>query len=561
MSLVPKDLTPVYNQTVGKGAGARRWQRPIYVDHLPPCNHACPAGENIQAWLGLAQAGDYEGAWRKYMEENPLPATHGRACYHPCESACNRQFLDQAVSIHSLDRFLGDLANEKGWTITPGPPTGKRVLVVGAGPAGLSCAYHLRRFGHDVEIRDANPVPGGMMHYGIPAYRLPREGVDKEIARIEAMGVKMVRNTRVDNVLAEKALGSFDAVFLGIGAQVANHLDIPAMDGGKIIDAVTLMERVEKGRAPSLGRVVGIIGGGNTAMDAARIAKRLGAEEAVIIFRYDKAQMEAHPYEAMGAFAEGVKIKWLSTVKQFGEDEIMVEQMEMLPDGSGAVGTGQFQTLKTDSLVLAVGQHSDVEFLKKVPDLRIGRGNVVEVDGQMRASAGIFAGGDMIGGPRTMTAAVGHGKKAARNIDAWLRGGAYVKPAQNPDVPYELLNLTMFIDADRREHSELPVARRTGFDEIVSGLSEKEARYEATRCLSCGNCFECDNCYAACPEQAIVKLGKGRFYRVELDLCTGCATCFEQCPCHAIDMAPEPGAELVERDATKRVPARFTVRA
>ena len=254
------------------------------------------------------------------------------------------------------------------------------MLVVGAGPAGLSCAYQLRRFGHDVEIRDANAEPGGMMHYGIPAYRLPREGLDKEIARIEAMGVKIVRNSRVNDVLAEKAAGTFDAVFLGIGAQVANHLDIPAMDGGKIIDAVTLMEQVEQGRAPSLGRVVGIVGGGNTAMDAARIAKRLGAEEAVIIFRFDKAQMEAHPYEAMEAFAEGVKIKWLSTVKQFGEDEIVVEQMEMLPDGSGCVGTGQFQTLKTDSLVLAVGQHADVEFLKKVPGIRIGRGNVVEVD-------------------------------------------------------------------------------------------------------------------------------------------------------------------------------------
>ena len=239
----------------------------------------------------------------------------------------------------------------------------------------------------------------------------------------------------MNDVLAEKAAGSFDAVFLGIGAQVANHLDIPAMDGGKIIDAVTLMERVEKGRAPSLGRVVGIVGGGNTAMDAARIAKRLGAEEAVIIFRFDKAQMEAHPYEAMEAFAEGVKIKWLSTVKQFGEDEIVVEQMEMLPDGSGCVGTGQFQTLKTDSLVLAVGQHADVEFLKKVPDIRIGRGNVVEVDARMRASDGIFAGGDMIGGARTMTAAVGHGKKAARNIDAWLRGGVYEKPPEHPAGP------------------------------------------------------------------------------------------------------------------------------
>jgi Na+-translocating ferredoxin:NAD+ oxidoreductase RNF subunit RnfB len=257
-----------------------------------------------------------------------------------------------------------------------------------------------------------------------------------------------------------------------------------------------------------------------------------------------------------------VKIKWLSTVKQFGEDEIVVEQMEMLPDGSGCVGTGQFQTLKTDSLVLAVGQHADVEFLKKVSDIRIGRGNVVEVDEHMRAADGIFAGGDMIGGPRTMTAAVGHGKKAARNIDAWLRGGLYQKAPQNPPIPYELLNLTMFHDAERREHAALPLSQRTGFDEIVAGLSEKEARYEATRCLACGNCFECDNCYAACPEQAIVKLGKGRFYRVELDLCTGCAACFEQCPCHAIEMEPEPRGEgSIGGMGVENVPARFTVRA
>jgi NADPH-dependent glutamate synthase beta subunit-like oxidoreductase len=348
-------------------------------------------------------------------------------------------------------------------------------------------------------------------------------------------------------------------VFLGIGAQVANHLDIPAMDAGRIIDAVTLMERVKQGRAPSLGRVVGIVGGGNTAMDAARVAKRLGAEEAVLIFRFDKAQMEAHPYEAMEAFAEGVKIKWLSTVKQFGEEEIVVEQMEMTADGSGCVGTGRFQTLKADSLVLAVGQHADVEFLKNVPGVKVG-GNVVEVDGAMRAADGVFAGGDMIGGARTMTTAVGHGKKAARHIDAWLRGGAYEKPAEHPPIPYEQMNLIMFLDAARREQPAVPVAKRSGFEEIVSGLSETEARYEATRCLSCGNCFECDNCYAACPEQAIVRLGKGRFYRVDLDLCTGCCACFEQCPCHAIEMTREPASSSAS-SADERVPARFVVRS
>jgi NADPH-dependent glutamate synthase beta subunit-like oxidoreductase len=221
MSLIPPDMTPVYKATIAKGTSAMRWQRPVYVDFLPPCNSNCPAGENIQAWLGLAQAGRYEEAWQKYMEENPLPGTHGRACYHPCESACNRKYLDQPVSIHSLDRFLGDLAVAEGWKVRVGQPTGKRVLVVGAGPGGLSCAYQLMRMGHDVEIRDASPAPGGMMRYGIPAYRLPRDGLTQEIDRILAMGAKVTSNHRVDDVLAEKEAGRFDAVFLAVGAQVA----------------------------------------------------------------------------------------------------------------------------------------------------------------------------------------------------------------------------------------------------------------------------------------------------------------------------------------------------
>jgi NADPH-dependent glutamate synthase beta subunit-like oxidoreductase len=541
MSLIPKDLTPVYKATIGKGTGARRWQRPVYVDLLPPCNHACPAGENIQAWLALAQAGRYEEAWKKYMEENPLPGTHGRACYHPCEGACNRKELDQPVSIHSLDRFLGDLANERKWAVPCSAPTGRRVLVVGAGPGGLSCAYHLRRMGHDVEIRDASPEPGGMMHYGIPQYRLPREGLLQEIDRIRSMGVTITCNYRVDDVPAEKASGNFDAVFLAVGAQVGNHLDIPSMDGGRMIHALELLEQVEQGRAPKLGRVVGIVGAGNTAVDAARVARRLGAEEAILIYRSDRKHMRAHPEEATEAFAEGVKVKWMSTVKQFGNDEITVEEMEMLPDGSGTVGTGRYEQLKTDSLVLAVGEHSDVAFLKSLPGVRIGRGDVVEVDERMSTGHhGVFAGGDMIGGARTMTAAVGHGKKAARNINAWLREVVYEPPPKHPIVHFDALNLPVFLDADRREASVVPVARRIGFEEVVAGLTEQEARYEAGRCLSCGNCFECDNCYASCPEQAVIKLGEGRFYRYDYDLCTGCAVCFEQCPCHAIEMTPEP---------------------
>jgi formate dehydrogenase beta subunit len=564
MSLIPKDLTPVYKATIARGTSGRRWQRPVYADYLPPCNNTCPAGENIQAWLGLAQEGRYEAAWQKYMEENPLPGTHGRACYHPCESACNRKYLDESVSIHSLDRFLGDLAGREGWKISVGAPTGKRILVVGAGPGGLSCAYQLRRMGHDVEIRDASPAPGGMMRYGIPAYRLPRDGLTQEIDRILAMGAKVTCNHRVNDVLAEKETGKFDAVFLAIGAQVANHLDIPSMDGGKMLDALTLLEQVEMGHAPKLGRVVGIIGGGDTAVDAARVARRLGAEEAVMIYRSDRQHMRAHPSEAMEAFAEQVKIRWMSTVKQFGNEEITVEEMQMLPDGSGSIGTGKYEQLKTDSLILAVGEHADVEFLKKLPGIRIGRGDVVEVGNHMEIGhPGIFAGGDMIGGARTMTVAVGHGKKAARNIDAWLRGEVFDKPPKHAIVEFETLNLPVFLDAERRQQGEIPAEKRKGFEEVVAGLSESEARYEAGRCLSCGNCFECDNCFASCPEQAIIKLGKGHFYRYDYDLCTGCAVCYEQCPCHAIEMLPEPAAAAATTAGSQAVPmpVKFKVRS
>ncbi|MCB1490048.1 MAG: FAD-dependent oxidoreductase, partial [Bauldia sp.] len=282
MSLIPTDLTPVLQATMQKGAGPQRWQRPTWVDHLPPCNSACPAGENIQAWLSLAREGNFEAAWRTLVSDNPMPAVHGRACYHPCETSCNRKDLDEAVLIHAVERFLGDLAAEKGWTVAPGPETGKKVLIVGAGPAGLSCAWHLRRLGHAVEIRDAMPEPGGMLHYGIPAYRLPRADLAKEVARIRAMGVTFTMNTKVDDIEGAVAAGGFDACFVAIGAQAGNHLDIPAADGSKMVDAIRLFEDVEAGRAPKLGRVVGIVGGGNTAMDAARVAKRLGAEEAIL---------------------------------------------------------------------------------------------------------------------------------------------------------------------------------------------------------------------------------------------------------------------------------------
>ncbi len=559
MSLIPKDLTPVLQETANKGVGPVRWQHPTWIDHLPPCNHACPAGENIQAWLAYARDGDFEAAWRKLAEDNPLPGTHGRACYHPCETSCNRKDLDEAVAIHAVERVLGDLALEEGWLVRPGRDTGKRVLVVGAGPAGLSCAWHLRRLGHAVEIRDAMAEPGGMLHYGIPAYRLPRAELLDEIKRIEAIGATFVMNTRVDDVVGDMNAGRFDACFIAIGTHAGNHLDIPAVDGRQMVDAVTMLEQIERGSAPKLGRVVAVVGGGNTAMDAARVAKRLGAEEAILVYRRDRAHMRATPYEADEAFLEGVKVKWLTNPTRFGKEGVTIERIELGDDGT-LNPTGQFETLPVDALVLALGQHAEVEFLRLVPGIEIGRNDSVIVDKQlMTGHPGIFAGGDLIGGLMTMTAATGHGKKAARAINSWLKGGTYEASSKSSTIGFDGLNLPLFLDAGRSRRSQLPLELRQGFVEVVAAIDARQASYEADRCLSCGNCFECNNCFAACPEQAITKLGKGKKYAVDLTLCTGCAVCFDQCPCHAIDME----AERVVSSAQDRLlaPSRFKLRA
>ena len=523
------------------GTGPILANRPVYVDFLPPCNNACPAGEDIQAWLSLAQSGDFKGAWEKLSEQNPLPAVHGRVCYHPCEGACNRASIDSAVSIHSIERFLGDLAIQEGWQFPkPGEKSGKRVLIIGAGPSGLSAAYHLARLGHDVTILEAGPIAGGMMNFGIPAYRLPRHILKAEIDRICEMGVTIKLNHKVDDILIERSDGGFDAVFIAIGAHIGKKTEIPARDASKILDAVSFLKDVELGHTPQIGRRVAIYGGGNTAMDAARTAKRLGAEEALIIYRRDREHMPAHDFEADEALSEGVKIHWLRTIKNLDSSSITVEQME-IKDGR-PVPTGKFETLEADSVILALGQDTETEFLKEIEGIRFKDDGTVIVDSRMMTGhAGIFAGGDMVPSERTVTIATGHGKKAARNIDAWLRESTYAKPVSNPIVLADQLHVWFRTEAEVRQQPHIdPDIAISGFEEIVAGLGVEEATFEAQRCLSCGNCFECDGCFGACPENAITKLGPGKRYKFNYNLCTGCGVCYEQCPCHAIDMVAEP---------------------
>jgi NADPH-dependent glutamate synthase beta subunit-like oxidoreductase len=476
------------------------------------------------------------------VADNPLPAVHGRVCYHPCESVCNRSQLDSAVSIHSVERYLGDLALEKGWTFDrPAGRTGKRVLVIGAGPSGLSAAYHLARLGHEVEVRDAGSEPGGMMRFGIPAYRLPRDVLDIEVARIAELGVRFTMQHRVTDLVAERAAGRFDAVFVAVGAHLSKRVDIPVRDAGRIVDALAFLRSVAAGERPVIGRRVAVYGGGNTAMDAARVARRLGAEETMIVYRRTRAQMPAHEEEAADAEREGVRINWLRTITAFDGPALTVEVMTVDADGRPHP-TGRFETLAADTVVLAVGQDTDTAFLRGVPGVEFSRdGTVVVSPSLMTGCPGVFAGGDMVPSERTVTVGVGHGKKAARHIDAYLRAEPAQAQPKHDLAEFDGLHLWYFGDAPQRTQPErAPADRVADFTEVVSGLTPAQAAYEARRCLSCGNCFECDGCLGACPEDAVIKLGPGRRYRFDYDRCTGCATCFEQCPVHAIEMVPEP---------------------
>ena len=536
------DITkPVDLLTHSEGTGPKRSRRPVYMDFMPPCNSACPAGENIQAWMAHAQSGNYFEAFQTILEDNPFPAIMGRVCVKPCETGCNRNHIESTVNIHAVERFIGDEAIRQKWPVQfMYEETGKRVLVIGAGPGGLSAAYHLARMGHTVEIFDAGKHPGGLLWTGVPDYRLPKDVLNAEINRIVKMGVKIRLNYKVKDVVTEKQAGNFDAVYLSIGAQVI-HDEVFLHDNSVYItDAFSFFTESKENNSPFIRKKVVVYGGGKLALYLSRVLKRFGSEVSVY-YPGDKKMMPAYDYETDDALAEGVDVQLYRSISKIEKKKITLEKMKV--EKNKAVGTGEFETIEADVIVNAYRQETDSGFLRSVQGIKVNEDGTVVIDAQrMTGHEGIFAGGDMLPGEnRSSTIAIGHGKKAAKYINGYLLSKPYQKPDKHPTASFRKLHMWYKTEAPQKEQDKLaPAIAVKSFEEVIAGLGEPEARFEAQRCLSCGNCFECDGCFGACPEDAIIKLGKGNRYKFNYDACTGCAVCYEQCPCHAIEMIPEP---------------------
>ena len=556
--------------------GSWKYIWPVYHDRVAPCNRGCPVGIDIEGYLNLMREDRVADARRLLLAENPMPAVTGRVCHHPCESACNRGMFDAAVSIHAVERMLGDLALQEPLSDSVAPRRDERVAVVGSGPAGLSCAYHLSRFGYHVTVFEAASAPGGMLRQGIPEYRLPRAILDGEIERIRALGVEMRCGVRVGADLPwERVLADFDALFVASGAHASRALGVEGEDGTGVRPGLAFLREVNAGARPSVGRRVVVVGGGNTAMDCARSALRLGAS-VTVLYRRTRAEMPAIADEVEEADREGVAFAFLAAPVGFHvvHGTLRAVECERMalgePDASGRrrpESTGERFTLLADTVLTAIGESPDLDALP--PDLA-RRDSGVRVDPLGRTSrAAVFAGGDVTETPRTVADALGAGKRAAVGIDRQLRarpreprdaddlealrfGGGNISALRwlgrdpvarvapvNEVVTFEELNLNHFVKvARRRDTHARPERARATFDEVNRGLTREEAEEEARRCLNCGVCTHCDVCLIFCPDLAISRNGDGA-YRIALDYCKGCGVCVAECPRGAIVMTRE----------------------
>jgi len=527
--------------------------RPRYAPKTPPCTGHCPNGVDIRSWLtAIAQAEAYgrtneqacEIAWRRIVDRNPFPAVCGRVCPHPCEDACNRSAKEGAVAINALERFIGDFGIAYGLKLSHlgDERRQERIAIVGAGPAGLSCAYQLARQGHPVTVFEAFDRPGGMLRYGIPRYRLPREVLDAEIQRILDLGVELRCRTSVGcTVSLEDVRSEFRAVFVGIGAHRGVKLGVPGEDAPNVFTGTGFLNRVNSGEHVDVGDRVVVIGGGDTAIDAARVGRRLGAD-VTLLYRRTRAEMPAIKPEIDGALEEGVRLESLAAPIEILQRDGRAVGMRCIrmelgePDRSGrprpVPKPGSEFDLETSSIIAAISQEPD---LSAITGLREAKDWITIDDWGATTEPSVFAGGDGVG-LGLVTTAIAQGRVAAEAIAAHLRNTRIERPVLPPTVTPERMKIGWYKDFARHERSHVAVAER-GFDtEIENGLSEAEVLAEAKRCMSCGMCMDCETCWMYCTNSCFVRLPKGEHCRVKLELCNGCKKCAEECPSGYIEM-------------------------
>ncbi len=564
--------------TLETHTGSWKYIRPVYQDKVAPCNAGCPVGIDIEGYMNLLRDGCVEEACDLLLRENPMPAVTGRVCHHPCETVCNRRSFDGAVSIHAVERQLGDLALENASAPMPVLNRGERVAIVGSGPAGLACAYHLARLGYPVTVFEAAAEPGGMLRLGIPAYRLPRAVLDAEIDRIRALGVEFRCSVRIgvdrswDNIL-----GGFDAVFVASGAHVARPLGVEGEDGPGVRSGLEFLKEVNRGERPDIGGTAVVVGGGNTAIDCARTALRLGAN-AIVLYRRTRAEMPAIEQEVEEAVQEGVQFVFLAAPVAFTVEHGKLRNIECVPmrlgepDDSGRrrpipVGEERF-CLDADTVLTAIGEEIDMEALPAGMERRRLGVRVTRLGKTSRAA--VFAGGDLTDAPRTVADALGAGKRSAIGIDRYLRGSLEpLKHGGTRDLFYgsdgnvsmtrwrgddpiqrvapvneviELGDLNTNHFERRRRSADRWSTDSDGwsqFAEVNLGLDRTGALAEARRCFNCGVCIHCDLCLIFCPDVAISRRANGDGYEIALEYCKGCGVCVEECPRGAMIMVRE----------------------
>ncbi len=519
--------------------------RPRFAEKTPPCVLHCPIGTDIREWITtIAQAEAYDRtseqalslAWQKITDFNPFPAVCGRICPYPCESACNRKDKDGAVAINALERFVGDFGIENGLQLArlSEEKHSEKIAVIGSGPAGLSCAYQLARRGYPVTVFEAFSRPGGMLRYGIPPYRLPREVLDAEIQRIVDLGVELKCSCVVGkDIMLDQLRRDHRAIFVGIGAHKGLRLGVPGEDAVNVLTGAEFLNRANSGEAVTVGAKVVVVGGGDTAIDAARVCRRLGAE-VTILYRRTRNEMPAIAREVESALEECIAIEFLAAPIAVLRDNgtargLKCVRMELgESDASGRprpkpIAGSEFD-ISASTIIAAISQEPDFD---RIAELREDRGWLKTDEWGSTGKVGIYAGGDDLELALVATA-INQGRLAAKAIDAQLRGGEPVKSETHPEATKVITD--WYMEANRHERSRLPVEQRDMNTEIESGLGAGEIVEAAQRCMACGSCMDCEACWTYCSPSCFIRLPKGEHYSIKLDLCNGCKKCAEGCP-------------------------------